>query len=725
MSESQRHWGEPQEGLVLVGRPEAGQQRSTWVFERPLRSERADGTALWLADSAPDRARQVVVKIGLDQAGGALVRREIELRDGLTASNYVLPMLAASEPSDYGPSWLATPVAEGGSVADRVAAEGALSLRSLVSYALQILRALSDTGVVHRDLRPSNLLRVQDPTGGARLCVSDWGRSVVFGSEQPLELAPDSVEFAAPQVLDQGEFADARDDLLSIGAILWWGCTGEAPGTSRSTRDMRAVLRAREALPALGTLRAVPPSLSDFVAMVLRSRRDERTPGVTGNRDNLRWAQEQLERCLADVEAAERGGDQVIMTGADAAPAAPSRPPAARALPPGLRRSAPSRELALTAHAEATAAALAAPQAQLAPPRTEALPRAEAPTRRPEPTALARTSRRSAPPRLAPEPTPPASLTAPTEAPRRQDHAAAAPRPASGRRPAAIPLLLPAVAALFVVHVALGLLVFDPSSVIVGQLTLLGAMGVAAGVAVFDLALARRSELLPSAFTGPSPAASRGVLALRGLVALILGVIIAQGLAVALFKPELDARRADARQQVLVAGQAGIGRSLSEVADHLAASTAGYQKQDAILHNEASQLRESVAARRAAEVAAASTTVPSLQGGVDTQADGPEAVQVRRDERRLADLAAQRSALADKHQGTVDRLRAQRVRLQRDLAAVKAAPATTQKSDSRMLYDYLADRPAAVLAFLALLVLALAFELLPASLTLARHRRLT
>jgi serine/threonine protein kinase len=101
----------------------------------------------------------------------------------------------------------------------------ALKIASLLCEALQYLH---DHGVIHRDLKPHNVMvgcngsiRVLD----FGLAKSNESRRVTFGSWSPVMGTPD---YMAPEQV-QGKRGDARTDIYSLGAMLYEMLTGEMP----------------------------------------------------------------------------------------------------------------------------------------------------------------------------------------------------------------------------------------------------------------------------------------------------------------------------------------------------------------------------------------------------------------------------------------------------------------------------------------------------------------
>lgn len=123
---------------------------------------------------------------------------------------------------------------DGRSVADLLATEGRLSSAVVHNIGMQLCRALSaahEVGVVHRDVKPPNLLL--DRSGVLK--VTDFGiaRLIDSASDAARKLTGTGVvvgtaDYMAPEQL-AGDVVDARADLYAAGAVLYECLTGASP----------------------------------------------------------------------------------------------------------------------------------------------------------------------------------------------------------------------------------------------------------------------------------------------------------------------------------------------------------------------------------------------------------------------------------------------------------------------------------------------------------------
>lgn len=203
-------------------------------------------------------------------------RREVKLARRVTHRN-VARTFDIGE--DGGDRFLTMELIDGESVATRLERAGRLSLREVVAIVKDICAGLSAAhaaGVLHRDLKPDNVIVTND----GRAVITDFGiaRAAMEGEARtalgsfvgtPLYMAPEQVEGR--------EELDARADLYALGAMTYELLTGR-PAWERDS--IMAIAAARLLSPPPDP-RAIVPDLPESAALLvqrLMARRREDRP---------------------------------------------------------------------------------------------------------------------------------------------------------------------------------------------------------------------------------------------------------------------------------------------------------------------------------------------------------------------------------------------------------------------------------------------------------------
>src|SRR6266513_611928 len=137
---------------------------------------------------------------------------------------------------------------EGETLETRVRREGPLNSKLALEIAIQIARALmaaAAQGLIHRDLKPGNVMLTWGDSDTAELEVKviDFGLAKAIadaGGEMDLTHGEfvGTPNFASPEQFGSGPI-DARSDIYSLGATLWFALTGKTPFAGRNIEEIR------------------------------------------------------------------------------------------------------------------------------------------------------------------------------------------------------------------------------------------------------------------------------------------------------------------------------------------------------------------------------------------------------------------------------------------------------------------------------------------------------
>ncbi|MCX4972310.1 serine/threonine-protein kinase [Streptomyces sp. NBC_00620] len=226
--------------------------------------------------------RTVAVKIvhphfALDEEFRARFRREVEAARRVGGA-WTAPVLDADPEAPV--PWVATGYAAGPSLAAAVADAGALpahSVRVLGAGLAEALSAVHALGLVHRDVKPSNVLLTLD---GPLLI--DFG--IARATDGTASLTSTGVSVGSPGYMSPeqilGKTVAGPADIFSLGALLVYAATGEPPFPGDSSASLLYKVVHEE--PRLGTLEG---ELRQLVAECLAKDPGERpAPGDVARR---------------------------------------------------------------------------------------------------------------------------------------------------------------------------------------------------------------------------------------------------------------------------------------------------------------------------------------------------------------------------------------------------------------------------------------------------------
>jgi eukaryotic-like serine/threonine-protein kinase len=198
-----------------------------------------------------------------------------------------------------GEAFLVMEYVPGETLADRLA-RGPLRLEQVLRCGVEIAEALDAAhreGVVHRDLKPGNIMLAR---GGAKLL--DFGLAKLRSGENDhseaqttisVPLSEDGVvigtlPYMAPEQLE-GKEADARTDIFAAGAVLYEMTTGEPPFRGSSRASLIAAILSQEPKPLTARQPLTPPALEHAIRRCLAKHPDDRWQNARDLAAELRW----------------------------------------------------------------------------------------------------------------------------------------------------------------------------------------------------------------------------------------------------------------------------------------------------------------------------------------------------------------------------------------------------------------------------------------------------
>jgi serine/threonine protein kinase len=206
-------------------------------------------------------------------------RREADVIARLEHVN-IMPIYEYGEQD--GLAYLVMPYLAGGSLRDLLAHRGSISLFETATYLDQVSSALAYAhahGVIHRDIKPNNLLIHND----GRLVLADFGIARIMqdtGKTIDSTLTSPSIflgtpNYMAPEMARGGPI-DHRVDIYELGIVLFHMLSGRVPFTGDSPLAI-AVKHLQEPLPRLhDTNPSIPPAVDTVIQKATAKRPEDR-----------------------------------------------------------------------------------------------------------------------------------------------------------------------------------------------------------------------------------------------------------------------------------------------------------------------------------------------------------------------------------------------------------------------------------------------------------------
>lgn len=196
---------------------------------------------------------------------------------------------------DNGALYLITEYVDGTDLTHLVDDKGPLPLDMLTSIGLQLCEVLSaahDQEVIHRDLKPDNLMLIPGSRDQYALKVLDFGIAKIADDNVEGPMTETGSVFGTPEFMSpeqaRGKGADPRTDLYALGAILYFMTTGQLPFTGDSKFEiLNQQLHEAPQPPSNVANRPVPRDLEVLIFECLEKSPDGRPDSAAEVADRL------------------------------------------------------------------------------------------------------------------------------------------------------------------------------------------------------------------------------------------------------------------------------------------------------------------------------------------------------------------------------------------------------------------------------------------------------
>jgi serine/threonine protein kinase len=235
--------------------------------------------------------RKVVIKVLTPELAAGVnrerFRREVQLAAGLQHP-MIVPLLSAGEAE--GLLWYTMPFVEGESLRERIQ-HGVMSGRDALPFLIDIARALGAAhrkGIVHRDIKPGNILLHEN-----HAVVVDFGvaKALTASVSESTGLTTSGLAVGTPAYMSPEQAAgdatvDARADIYALGCVAYEMLSGKPPFTDPSAARMLVAQVSQMPVP-LQHVAPVKPGLANTIMLCLEKDPEMRWPTADALADAL------------------------------------------------------------------------------------------------------------------------------------------------------------------------------------------------------------------------------------------------------------------------------------------------------------------------------------------------------------------------------------------------------------------------------------------------------
>ena len=227
--------------------------------------------------------RKVAVKImhphlAQDDAFVSRFIREAKAAAALSHPNIVAVQDQGWNQSGVPAVFLVMELIEGSTLREYLNERGRFEIKDAMNYLTPILSALAAAhaiGIVHRDVKPENILISKE----GRIKIADFGlaRGEIIGSTMTAESSVilGSVSYLSPEQVQRG-IADARSDVYAVGIVAFEMLTGEKPFIGDTPIQIAYMHVNQDIPPPRSKRKDIPQALDDLISRATNRDPDKR-----------------------------------------------------------------------------------------------------------------------------------------------------------------------------------------------------------------------------------------------------------------------------------------------------------------------------------------------------------------------------------------------------------------------------------------------------------------
>ena len=165
--------------------------------------------------------------------------------------------------NEDGTDYIVMELIEGITLKEYIAKKGKLSIKEATSIAIQVsmgLEAAHNHGIVHRDVKPQNIIISTD----GKVKVTDFGIARAASSNTISSNVMGSVHYSSPEQV-RGGYSDEKSDIYSLGITLYEMVTGRVPFDGDTTVAIAIKHLQEEMVPPSVYTEELPYSLEQII----------------------------------------------------------------------------------------------------------------------------------------------------------------------------------------------------------------------------------------------------------------------------------------------------------------------------------------------------------------------------------------------------------------------------------------------------------------------------
>ncbi len=250
--------------------------------------------------------RMVALKLLRKSSGSPDQIKQLETEAAITASiNHPHVVRVYSTGTDHGRFYIAMELVEKGTLDRLIELQGRVAEAQVLDVGIQIasgLRAAQNAGLIHRDVKPGNILFADAHTSK----IVDFGLAIFAEDEAKVRGEIwGTPYYVAPEKLDQKP-EDFRSDIYSLGGTLFHALAGRPPFEAENASMVALKHLKSQAV----SLQAFAPHISSNTAYVINRTLNKDPAQRYQSYDELI---EHLEYARAELQAGKTGNNRVVM----------------------------------------------------------------------------------------------------------------------------------------------------------------------------------------------------------------------------------------------------------------------------------------------------------------------------------------------------------------------------------------------------------------------------